>query len=128
LYIPRLEVVVRLRKLISLAAVMSVFLAAAGCGTLNDHVSGLLSPRPPMPYGGVSHDLDSVTDTAKKISSPGNSAENTAELVLYETGAAFDLPLSAIADTILLPITLHNAFRGFTLTPQPSENDQHTAN
>lgn len=100
----------KLRRLISLATMMPVFLAMTGCGTFNYNFAHLGGPGP-MPYGGVRDDLDSLKDSGKDSGKANKSAEDSVEMVLYDIGYALDLPLSAIADTILLPITLYNALK-----------------
>jgi uncharacterized protein YceK len=95
---------VKLRKLISLAMMMSVFLAMAGCGTLNEHVYAPLGTKSPKPYGGVRYDLY-VSAQAIQMSLTSSSPLIQLVAILYP----LDLPLSAIADTILLPITIYYA-------------------
>ena len=64
---------------------------ACGCGTLGDHGFGPCpQPRTPRIYGGVREDLDGITSDS----------------VEAQVFCTLDLPLSAVADTVLLPATI----------------------
>ena len=90
--------------------------AAGGCGTLYNHE---ISPCPKSRsdtfrvYGGVRKDLEEVATAFV----PGGSADPdhmTGRPALVATGMlylAVDLPLSAVGDTVLLPITVPAALR-----------------
>jgi uncharacterized protein YceK len=65
--------------------------AVSGCGTLSDHGFGPCpKPREGRIYGGVRSDIECVTSGSAGAAAIG----------------VLDLPLSAIADTILLPTAL----------------------
>lgn len=83
---------VRLTLLISV-------LSLCGCGTILNFKDGVGSPgvvgavrQPTQPYGGVKNDLDGIM---------------TFEFVLlWPTIYTMDIPLSAVADTLTLPVTI----------------------
>jgi uncharacterized protein YceK len=89
-------------------------LGLPGCGTINSVASGC-----PGKYSGVQQDLDLIgayrssaaTDSEVPIGLDGQLG-NVWDLVFV----AFDVPLSALTDTLALPITLRMAPRA----PEPS--------
>ena len=90
-----------------------VLAAIAGCGAIGDHLIDGPVRHVPLPYGGVREDVQSIAYTAKNVVT-GDSPRLAPKVLIEEVGGMFaiaDLPLSAIADTILLPVTLRNAFR-----------------
>jgi uncharacterized protein YceK len=119
------------RILIVLIAMGSA-LPPAGCGTLCDHTF-LLDESPesaganlPMPYGGVRNDARSIACTVKSIATLDTSDHTIAESAILGTFLTIDLPFSAIADTIALPITLHYAMRANSVersSPKPPTAD-----
>jgi uncharacterized protein YceK len=77
--------------------------ALGGCGTIGN----LADPGRTKPFGGVIRDreasgwlIDEVSEASKK------SAAEKAGLVLAAPIVTIDLPLSLVADTVTLPITL----------------------
>src|SRR5690242_20075760 len=74
-----------LKSGICAALASGVLACCAGCGTVGNGMFGI-----PQPYGGVRSDIETV------------NAGGTPCLVL-------DLPFSAVADTLLLPLQLPNA-------------------
>jgi uncharacterized protein YceK len=87
--------------------------SVAGCGTISDHLIDGPVRYVPKPYGGVREDVQSIATTAKSITT-GDVPPLNPKALIEEVGAVLaiaDLPLSAIGDTVLLPITLRNPFR-----------------
>ena len=93
--------------------VWSTALAAAatallgGCGTVaNITLSGPPSTGGSMKvYGGVRRDMDIVRDCTTNPDHPKDNAKAIC-FATAVTVAALDLPLSVVADTITLPITI----------------------
>jgi uncharacterized protein YceK len=85
----------------------------AGCGTITDHLIDGPIRHVPMPYGGVEVDVQSIVTTAKTVTTGDVPPLNPTALIEEVSAvlAIADLPLSAIGDTILLPVTLRNASR-----------------
>jgi uncharacterized protein YceK len=61
------------------------------------------------PYSGVTYDFLSNAE-AISLSGPAKTTREEVANVVYFCVCALDFPLSFAADTILLPITLYNAF------------------
>jgi uncharacterized protein YceK len=82
-------------------------LGLCGCGTV-DNLTAV--SRPPLIYGGVRNDVKQAvqsTGAALRAQSPGDFAASAG------TGAlcALDAPLSAVADTATLPVTVSHKLR-----------------
>ena len=89
----------------ALAAVATILLG--GCGTMaNITLNGPPSAGGSMKmYGGVQRDLDIVHDCTTNPDHPKDNAEAVC-FATAVTVAALDLPFSAVADTLTLPITI----------------------
>jgi uncharacterized protein YceK len=85
----------------------------AGCGTVLGNVGGLsfMSDHRMEPYGGVKLCLEVGTHCFKEAGDPREQNRLGASLC----GAywlALDLPMSAVADTLTLPLTVPATLRG----------------
>jgi uncharacterized protein YceK len=77
--------------------------AVAGCGTIGN----LADPSRTTPFGGVIRDCEASGWLMNEVSeAPKKPAAETAGLVLAAPIITVDLPLSLVADTVTLPITL----------------------
>jgi uncharacterized protein YceK len=100
--------------------VFTLSLTLTGCGTVGN-LSGpenLMTPGPPQleVYGGVANDVRWI----KNLNETGgiNTRLMAAALVL-------DVPLSAVADTITLPVTMWATVdRAYTSEPPPSPEEK----
>lgn len=93
-----------------------------GCGTLlhisSPHGNPDCDPSKPEIYGGVSQDVNwawQLRSDAPSGSYP--AAVKIAQLVVAPCVLCIDLPLSAVADTLTLPVTLRSALNADKLQP-----------
>ncbi len=95
------------------ASVILAFVAPAlfsGCGTLLGN-GGCAPPRWMEPYGGVKTCLEAGVQLGKEVISPVIMGRTHALCFgLFWLGV--DLPLSAVADTVLLPVTSYFVLTG----------------
>jgi uncharacterized protein YceK len=117
--------------------------AAVGCGTFinlipEHHKYGRPGPRPLKVYGGVQTDFDFGTETMAKAfqgeqpRSLGPVAKVLGAGYIAGMGAWFlvvDLPLSAVADTLTLPVTIPAAMKNDQADAQTGNRTEsgHTA-
>ena len=103
-----------------LAAGVSL-LALTGCGTFWNFNAKVGEP-PCLPYGGVSND---VKQGVGQIACVAGAGEQPGYAVVMLGGAVYwltiDLALSAVADTLTLPITIPAFVRKECLAHRPSE-------
>ena len=85
----------------------------AGCGTMLVNVGGLscTSGHYMEPYGGVKVCLESGTEGLKEASKPGEQ-DRLLSLLGGMYMLALDLPMSAVADTLTLPMTISATLKG----------------
>ena len=95
-----------MKRLVSVAIL--AICAISGCGTaINLACPVTAAGHPAQVYGGVKHDVEvcqSCKNESMFLSGMGNSSAWFSELAAYLV--ALDVPLSAVADTLTLPITL----------------------
>jgi uncharacterized protein YceK len=85
----------------------------AGCGTMLVNVGGLscTSGHYMEPYGGVKVCLEGGTQSLKEVSKPGGQ-DRLLSLLGGMYMLALDLPMSAVADTLTLPMTVRATLKG----------------
>jgi uncharacterized protein YceK len=77
----------------------------SGCGTMLGNIGGLSLDNRMEIYGGVQCDLNGC---ARNLEEFGKASEDSARAaaLAYGTLCIIDLPLSAVADTLTLPLTI----------------------
>jgi uncharacterized protein YceK len=93
--------------------------ALGGCGTIGN----LTDPSKTKPFGGVLRDSEASGWLMNQFSdAPKKPAAETAGLVLAVPIISIDLPLSLVADTVTLPITIPvSLFRQGQPQPSPTQ-------
>lgn len=93
-------------------ALMAVPLLA-GCGTMLGNVGGLsyMKGHYMEPYGGVKVCLEGGTRCLKEATAPGEE-HRLVPLLCGTYMLGFDLPMSAVADTLTLPLTITATLKG----------------
>ncbi len=109
----------RRQAAMGLAAVLA--LAAGGCGTMNNlHPPAKADPEAPAPvprsvYGGVALDArvggkwlaaPFTAERLPQVSLVESAVDSTCKVGIAAWVLAVDLPLSAVADTLTLPVTI----------------------
>jgi uncharacterized protein YceK len=108
-----------LRRMACVAPLLVAATVPGGCGTLsNQNEPGMyfaLQGRPPrQPFGGVGVDIDSGWQAAERYMlgvEPGNRPETLGSLATTCAFTAIDLPLSAVADVLMLPFDVAHTLR-----------------
>ncbi len=88
----------------------SMIVSCAGCGTLRNVATSPMfgPPLPPekMVYGGVREDTKRITTAFGDIKQFGDAQKSLGTNAVDAASSAIDVPLSAVGDTLTLPITV----------------------
>jgi uncharacterized protein YceK len=90
---------------------ITVIPALSGCGTVVGNGGLWSAPHYMEIYGGVKTDIDAEACCLKTLIKPTKDDSRAASL-LGGTCALIDLPLSAVADTLILPWTVKATLNG----------------
>src|SRR5580704_2505731 len=89
-----------------------------GCGTMVGNLGGfgIMRGHEMEPYGGVKICLEAGTENLKKVVHPATDQSRWDGVypAVYMLGV--DLPLSAVADTVTLPLTIRAVLKGEATT------------
>jgi uncharacterized protein YceK len=97
---------------------LALFLASSGCGTVMNLQEGgdpkfntdkMVTPR--SIYGGVRLDASILGDGVTEAASGKISGKEAAADIPFVVLVVVDMPLSALADTLVLPITVSETLR-----------------
>jgi uncharacterized protein YceK len=104
-----------MQKVLAAFAAVGIASALTGCGTVVN-LEGIGKTNSKYVYGGVRVDACAEAAllrdaTVGNPEAPPDYKENHAELLALAAFAAVDMPLSAIADTLTLPVTIPASWR-----------------